>query len=261
MDRSQNEKLSEFEGIIRPIDLTNDAQNLANFFNEIDELWPGTWTQGIPYTEELAIDFIKKRKSLKNFVAFNPDGKLVGFCSVHKRMEEPNVSYIGVLGAHPSVLSKKYGKNLLLAAVDFSVKNGDLRQDLHTWASNMKAVPLYKKIGLQWVPDTSVYMQNYLPAILNHGFCKPFFEKHPNWYSNQVREITQAPDDHKLAEMSVFIYHFKEGDDSLEVTIDRYSRSIVGISRNLEGKAIEVILEELERNPPKKSQRPPYPKR
>ncbi|WP_455140485.1 GNAT family N-acetyltransferase [Candidatus Hodarchaeum mangrovi] len=242
MDRSQDEKLSEFEGIIRPIDIVNDAQNLADFFNEIDELWPGTWTRGIPYTKQLAIDFINKRKSLKNFVAFNPDGKLVGFCSVHKRMEEPNVSYIGVLGAHPSILSKKYGKNLLLAAVDFSVKNGDLRQDLNTWASNMKAVPLYKKIGLQWVPDTSVYMQNYLPAILNHSFCKPFFEKHPNWYSNQVREITQAPDDHKLADMSVFKYYFKEGEDSLEVTIDRFSRSIVGISRNLEGKLIQVIL-------------------
>jgi tricorn protease len=35
---------------------------------------------------------------------------------------------------------------------------------------------------------------------------------------------------------------------------------IAGRDAQLE-KAIEVILEELERNPPKKSQRPPYPKR
>jgi len=66
-----------------------------------------------------------------NFVAFDPSGKLVGYCSVHHRMEEQNVSYIGLLSVHPTVLSKKYGKHLLLAVLEYSIENGDLRQDLH----------------------------------------------------------------------------------------------------------------------------------
>ncbi|MFX0087469.1 MAG: GNAT family N-acetyltransferase, partial [Candidatus Hodarchaeota archaeon] len=244
MEIDHIKKLDNFEGTIRSIDIDKDSLKLAEFFNSIDDLWPGTFTQGIKYDEKLARDFLIKRSALNSFVAFDPQNRLVGFCSVHKRKEEKNVSYIGILGAHPDVLSKKYGKHLLLTAVDFSVNNGDLRQDLHTWASNMKAVPLYKKIGLQWVPDTSVYMQNYIPAILQNAFCRPFFDKHPNWYLNQKREILQAPDENSYYKMKVFFYKFEEEGDSLEVIIDRYSRSIVGIKRKIDGSVIELVLKQ-----------------
>jgi hypothetical protein len=46
---------------------------LAEFFNSIDELWPGTFTQGIKYDEKLARDFLVKRNALDTFVAFDPD--------------------------------------------------------------------------------------------------------------------------------------------------------------------------------------------
>ena len=233
-----------FEGMIRPIDTNTDSKKLAEFFNAIDDLWPGTWTQGIKYDEKRAQEFIEKRKALEWLVAFDPQDRLVGLCSIHKRMEEPNVSYIGILGAHPEVLGKKYGKHLLLTAVDFSVKNGDVRQDLHTWASNMKAVPLYKKIGLQWVPDTSVYMQNYIPVILQNSFCKPFFDKHPDWYLDQKRDVTQAPDEQTLGSMNVFYYRFEKEQDFLEVIIDRYSRSITGITRKIDGELIGITLQQ-----------------
>ena len=203
----------EFEGTIREIDISVDAQNLADFFNSIDELWPGTWTRGVKYDADRAKKFIERWNALAVYVAFDKTDRLVGFCSVHKRMEEENVSYIGVLGVRPDVLSKKYGKHLLLTAVEFSKRNGDKRQDLHTWASNMKAVPLYKKIGLMWCPKTSVYMQNYVPAILQNNFCRPFFQKHPDWYIDQKRELTQAPDDLTHGDMKVFKYRFEKDED------------------------------------------------
>ncbi|PWI47480.1 hypothetical protein CEE45_11740 [Candidatus Heimdallarchaeota archaeon B3_Heim] len=243
MDYKKLQTLDQFEGKIQPINLDADAKKLATFFNEIDDLWPGTFTQGIKFDEKRTRDFIGKRKALEAYVAFDPSDRIVGLCSVHKRMEEPNVSYIGILGAHPDVLSKKYGKHLLLTAIEFSVANGDLRQDLHTWASNMKAVPLYKKIGLQWVPDTSVYMQNYIPAILQDSFCKPYFDKHPDWYLNQKRELTQAPDDDSFGKMKVFNYYFENKGDYLKVMIDRYSRSIMGITRSLDGEELSLVLQ------------------
>jgi hypothetical protein len=108
----------------------------------------------------------------------------------------------------------------------------------------MKAVPLYKKIGLQWVPDTSVYMQNYIPAILQNSFCKPFFDKHPDWYLDQKRDVTQAPDDQTLGSMKVFYYRFEKEEDFLEVVIDRYSRSITGITRKIDGELIGITLQQ-----------------
>ncbi|MHA2095449.1 MAG: hypothetical protein ACW98F_12590, partial [Candidatus Hodarchaeales archaeon] len=112
MDTASLRNEDQFEGKIQPIDLETDAQKLATFFNEIDNLWPGTFTQGIKFDEKRAKEFISKRKALETYVAFDPTNRIVGFCSVHKRMEEQNVSYIGILGAHPDVLSKKYGKYL-----------------------------------------------------------------------------------------------------------------------------------------------------
>ncbi len=243
MDAQKLREMDKFEGRIQPINIETDAQKLAVFFNEIDDLWPGTFTQGIKFDEKRAREFISKRKALETYVAFDPTERIVGFVSIHKRMEEPNVSYIGILGAHPDVLSKKYGKHLLLTAIDFSQSNGDYRQDLHTWASNMKAVPLYKKIGLQWVPDTSVYMQNYIPAILKDSFCKPYFDKHPDWYLDQKREFSQAPDDNSFGKMKVFNYHFENNGDYLKVMIDRYSRSIMGITRCLDGEELSLVLQ------------------
>ena len=242
MNIQKLQETDKFEGTIRPIDISQDAQELANFFNSIDDLWPGTFTQGIKYTEKLAREFIDKRNASITLVAFDPEDRLVGFCSVHNRMEEQNVSYIGILGAHPDVLSKKYGKFLLLRAVEFCVSNGDVRLDLNTWASNMKAVPLYKKIGLQWVPKTSVTMQNYIPAILKDQFCKSFFDKHPEWYLNQRRELSQAPDDLKINGINVFKYRFEVEGEFLEVIIDQYSRAISGVTRNLDGKLLSVTL-------------------
>ncbi|MFW9778435.1 MAG: GNAT family N-acetyltransferase [Candidatus Heimdallarchaeota archaeon] len=243
-DRTEIASLDAFKGKIRPINLETDSGKLATFFNEIDDLWPGSFTQGLKYDAPRAREFVEKRSALETLVAFDQE-RLVGFCSVHKRMEEPGVSYIGILGAHPDVLGQKYGKHLLLAAVEFAVENGHQRQDLHTWPSNMKAVPLYKKIGLQWVPDTNVYMQNYVPSILQNAFCKPFFEKHPQWYLNQVREIHQAPDDTTYGnDLKGFVYRFEEGNDVLEVIVDRYSRSIAGITREIDGKKISCILQQ-----------------
>ena len=92
MNIQKLQEIDKFEGTIRSIDISQDAQNLANFFNGIDDLWPGSFTQGIKFTEKLAREFIEKRNALVTFVAFDPENRLVGFCSVHKRMEEENVS-------------------------------------------------------------------------------------------------------------------------------------------------------------------------
>ena len=60
MNIQKLQETDDFEGTIRPIDISQDAQNLANFFNNIDDLWPGSFTQGIKYTEKLANEFIAK---------------------------------------------------------------------------------------------------------------------------------------------------------------------------------------------------------
>ncbi len=86
----------------------------------------------------------------------------VGYCRTRRYGGEPEASYVSMINVVPALQGRGIGKTLLLDAVKRSAEMGLYRIDLHTWPANMKAVPLYKKTGFFWVPDTKVYMQNYM---------------------------------------------------------------------------------------------------
>src|SRR3989337_99153 len=97
-----------------------------------------------------------------------------------------------------------------------------------------------QKSGIFWVPEASVYIQDFVPGILNFPLAREFFKKH-DWYSSQVRKLELVPDEFRLEEMEVFPYEFAEGKDNLKVWVDRYGRGIVGVERTLEGKHLRVM--------------------
>jgi GNAT superfamily N-acetyltransferase len=204
-------------------------------FNTWDELWLGGFTQGVPFTEERVKKIYSKMRALALLVALDKKiAKPIGFCSLYQHWKDEDAAYIGLLGVSPEALDRKVGKRLLLRAMAISIEGGFSRVDLHTWAGNLRAVPLYKKIGLMWNPEMDgVHLEGFIPAILSHPLCAPFFEgKDPEaWYNLQERELSQAPDDIDAEGMSVYEYRFVEDDDSLEVTVDRLSKNITGVSR------------------------------
>jgi hypothetical protein len=104
----------------------------------------------------------------------------------------------------------------------------------------MRAVPLYKKSGMFWVPETSVYMQDYIPGIISFPLAKEFFKKH-DWYLSQVRKLELTPDEFELEGMKVYPYEFAGGKDHLRVWVDRYGRSILGIEKIFEGKCLKIL--------------------
>ncbi|MGB9135581.1 MAG: GNAT family N-acetyltransferase, partial [Candidatus Bathyarchaeia archaeon] len=167
-------------------------------------------------------------------------GMFTGICSLHPHSEDAEAAYIGVFGVHPDYLGKGHGKALILKAVKIAADNGLRRVDLNTWAGNMRAVPLYKKSGMFWVPETSVYMQDFVPGIVNFPLAREFFKRH-DWYSSQVRKLELVPDEFKLEGMEVYPYEFAEGKDHLKVWVDRYGRSIMGIERVFNNKRLRIV--------------------
>ncbi len=219
------------------------ASRIADMFNGWDELWPGGFTGGVPYTAERVHKIYSKMRAITILIAMDKD-KPVGFLSLLQHWRDPEAAYIGLLGVSPEALKKKVGKRLLLRSIAIATEKGYLRVDLNTWAGNLRAVPLYKKIGLMWNPETDgVYLQGWISGILQHPLCAPFFQKHSDpaaWYDLQQRELTQAPDDMKEGKMNVFIYEFKAGEDNLRVIVDRYARAITGIERIIDGERLKV---------------------
>ncbi|MCK4482197.1 GNAT family N-acetyltransferase, partial [Candidatus Bathyarchaeota archaeon] len=135
-----------------------DAAKLAELFNSFDRegLWPGGFTGGVPYTAERILDSFPVAVKNICILVSTHDGKFTGICTLHPHYEDAEAAYIGLLGVHPDYLGKGHGKALILKSLQIATENNLRRVDLDTWAGNLRAVPLYKKCGLFWVPETSV---------------------------------------------------------------------------------------------------------
>jgi ribosomal protein S18 acetylase RimI-like enzyme len=219
-----------------------DAPKLAELLNSFDAegLWPGGFTGGVPFTAERVLTSFPAGVKNICILISTYKGKFTGICSLHPHSEDAEAAYIGVFGVHPDYLSKGHGKAMILKALQIASDNNLRRVDLDTWAGNLRAVPLYKKSGMFWVPETSVHMQDFIPGILNFPLAREFFKKH-DWYSSQVRKLELVPDQIKLGEMEVFPYEFSADRDHLKMWIDRYGRSIVGLEQTLGGKHLRIM--------------------
>lgn len=219
-----------------------DASKLAELYNSFDRpgLWPGGFTGGVLFTAERVLDSFPV--ALKNICILisTVNGNFTGICSLHPHYEDSDAAYIGLLGVHPDYLGKGHGKALILKAIHIAKEKKIKRVDLDTWAGNLRAVPLYKKCGMFWVPETSVRMQDYIPGILNFSLAKEFF-KECDWYKVQMRELKLVPDEFKIDEMELFPYEFSKDEDQLKIYVDRYGRSFSGIERLMNNETISIL--------------------
>jgi len=234
-------KLSE--GTIRDITKTSeDAKLLAECFNSFDDSdsWPGGFTGGTPFTTERILDNLQKKEDIRVLVA-EVDDKIVGHCNVCQSELDTEASYVGLLGVNPAFQKRGFGKAMLIEAAETSARAGKRRVDLHTWGGNLKAVPLYKRVGYNWVPDTRVLMESHIPGILNAELFSGFFNRH-DWYDSLKRDIKQEPDKLEEDGIGVFKYHFASDGDTLNVIIDREAKGICGFSQTIDGETIEAIV-------------------
>ncbi|MBN1640874.1 MAG: GNAT family N-acetyltransferase [Anaerolineae bacterium] len=216
------------------------ASQVAEMFNAFNELWPGGFGGRVPYDAQRVHDWLDETSAIADLIALDADGEPVGYCGLYPHWRDANAAYVSVLGVVPRVKGHKYGRRMLLRAIEVACERGIDRVDLHTWSGNMNAVPLYKKVGLFWVPETSVYMQDYVPALLRMPFAEPWFARHPDWYACFQRELAQAPDRHVVAGMEVYEYVFEAGADRLTGRVDRYGWGLCGVARALDGERLAV---------------------
>lgn len=195
-----------------------DAELVAAMWNASDDGWPGTWTHGVPETAERVYEHHLKHEHMAVFLA-ELEGAVVGYCSLEHTRGRDDCAYLGLLNVRPDYQGKKLGKALVLAAVKRTVERGHKLLTIGTWAGNMKSVPLYKKAGFFWIPETSVYMHNYVPTVLSMPLTREFFAGR-DWYQCFARDIVVAPDEIEWKGIKVFPYRFEDGDEAVSVWID-----------------------------------------
>ena len=155
----------------------------------------------------------------------------MGYCDLHAQTGNTDLAYIPWPGASPEHHGKGVGKALLLELIGRVTALGYRELTLNTWAGNMKAVPLYKKTGFNWEPESSVLMRNFLPGLLNSAPGKAFFSGR-DWYKCMDRVIETAPDDTTWKGMRIFPYMFCEGEDFLKATFEMASGGMTALETN-----------------------------
>ncbi|MCP4284204.1 MAG: GNAT family N-acetyltransferase [Gammaproteobacteria bacterium] len=220
--------------VIRPY-IPADAARLAVMWNESDDEWPDTFTEGVPMTEERVRNWLDPQSPLQDLVVENQNGQAsVGYGSLFDEPDQRSTAYVGMLNVHPQHQGRSLCRRMLTDMADWALTHNYHRLTLHTWPANIKSLPLYKKTGFFWMPDTRIYMENYLPAILRLPAAQAFFEKHP-WYTTFKRELKQVEDNQRhprTDKMKVFIYRWEAEGDMLEAVIDPVGQAITGLETN-----------------------------
>ncbi|MFX0208487.1 MAG: GNAT family N-acetyltransferase, partial [Candidatus Hodarchaeota archaeon] len=219
-----------------------DAGRLADCVNEWSE--DDSWGGGFGRTKFTAERILKEWFSTKltRRMVIDEDGIVQGYCTVDNHWTDEDTLYTQLLGVRPSQQKQGFGKSLLLKAVETAFEHGKRRLDLHTWAGNLRAVPVYKKTGFMWCPKTSVLMENFIPAILNTAFFSQFFYQN-DWYKSRRLTVTQKADNFEIFTMKSYFYHFVQDDqNSLTVYVDRHAKDISGFSYIVNGEELSIQL-------------------
>ncbi|MFX1510352.1 MAG: GNAT family N-acetyltransferase [Promethearchaeota archaeon] len=220
-----------------------DAEGLAKCINESEGGWPGGITGGLDHTAEHILDDYEKEVNITWLIAVTEDDQVAGVSTLHPHFDDPKAAYLGFLNVGDAHRKKGFGKALLVESVNRVTAEGYKRLFLHTWGGNLNAVPVYKRTGFFWRPDTQVLMENYIPSILKLPIAQSFF-KHYNWYDTYIRQIELKPDEMKHRELNVYEYRWKKENEFLRVVIDRESRGPTLIENN--ELVVECWIEEAE---------------
>ena len=203
-----------------------DAEKLAAFEMEADTAWPGGG--GWQTTADEQEREIRESNLLAAFVTENEE-RIVSICTIRAKPGQKANAFIPYLNCHPEYHGKKHGKSVLQAALDRACEAGFRRVDLYTWSGNLKAVPLYKKMGFMWRPDSAVHMENFTPAARRYPLAAVFFARH-DWYDTQVRKLELEEDVMTRGKVKVYEYLWRAADgDFLRLVFDRQSWGIIEI--------------------------------
>ena len=205
---------------------------LAVMWNESDDQWPGTWTGGVPMTTERVAQWMDEEICLLKLVVKQRNGRIVGFGNLRDQPgREGHTCYVAVLNIHPDHQGRSLCRRMLTQMVDYATDYGYERMTIGTWPANIKSVPLYKKVGFHWKPNTDVLMEDYVPGIRALPVLDGFFAE-SDWYQDFRRELKQEPDDQRhpqMGETKVYLYRWEHGERFVEAVVDRAAQALTGL--------------------------------
>ncbi|MCL4544694.1 MAG: GNAT family N-acetyltransferase, partial [Chloroflexi bacterium] len=204
----------------------SDLPMVVRMLQDSQEGWPGGFFAGYTISAEMIRQILEEETPTAVFLSWEGDA-VAAFCTVSDWPHD-NAAYINLLNSSAHFRGRGHGRDLLRTVIQRCTAQGYDRVDLHTWSGNFRAVPLYKKTGFFWVPDTSVHMQNYLPLLLRVPQLQQFWEE-VDPYRDFVRDLSIGEDRMYLGGMLVYIYEFRHGTRFFRAVIDVTARALTAL--------------------------------
>ena len=152
------------------------------------------------------------------------DGRVVGFGNGYPSLDDEGNFYIGLLVVHRDFRGRGVGRALIREFFRFVVSKGFRVLSLHTWAPN-RAMYLYERCGFVWVPDSNVYMVNFLPQLWRYSKFRELFGD-----PTGLVDLLVGPAEKLVVGDRVFwVYRWRVGGVDVEVVFDSGSRLPVGL--------------------------------
>ena len=198
------------------------AATIADMWNQSGDSWGGD--NEINTAEKVIADHADG--SFFNVYVALYNGEAIGYCSFARYYKDADTAYVKLLNVRPDFHSKKVGKELVLMCVNRTIELGYPRLDIHTWAGNTKAVPLYKKCGFLWEDraDTT-HLSNFIPTVLKTELFSDFFET-ADWYSDSNKVIEIKTDGVKTNKFEIYGYSWAKDGKNLAVDFEKTGRKI-----------------------------------
>ena len=106
------------------------------------------------------------------------DGQVVGWCDI-VRDERPGMTHIGHLGIGllPEYRGQKIGPRLLAATIADAFQKGITRIELEVFASNTRAIALYRKTG--FVEEGRKRNARFVDGVYDDNICMALLKTDP----------------------------------------------------------------------------------
>lgn len=210
----------------------SESHLLAEFWNEIDDMIPGTLNSGVSLSESDALDWFNNRRIVKAFAAFKEE-KIVGFIDIIESTQNENV-IIDWIAVHPSHSGSMLPFLLLKKMCEYIYSSTHYEFiEAKSWPGN-HAISLYKRFAMKWVPYSGIKFVNHLPLIVRNPLCIEFFPRIDikNVIGAYVpsHEIFENIEDWE-GEM-VYKYSFQRENERLDVYVDPVLHKIKAIQKN-----------------------------
>lgn len=208
-----------FMNNIKIIDYTpHYAKEIARMWTMSTEGWNGSYAN---ITEESILESHKFNTNLNTFLAVN-DEEVLGYCAL---LDEKEALKINLLNTRYDCHGNGVGKEIIKAVINRALELDYSMIDLHTWSSNKKSIPFYKRCGFFLENGQCSHCISFIPYVLKTEALKGYFENQ-NWYSGLKQNMDMDPSEIEENGFDFYEYNWERNNKKLRLQFERRGRGL-----------------------------------